>query len=188
MSDRKQKVLIVHNYYQIPGGEDTVVEKLTTDSQRTLLRVYLLSPRLIERQDICKIQEAIRKQRMKESNMEVKVYERFQLPSHFTAEKVYSSYESSIVFSIKEIGNVDYKIFHDADVFFEEGNVMRVVLEDTIIAHEKEKELSDALNSILNIRCGLSVEISIEYKEAKKSRFKEEKSKCRHALSVLNYR
>lgn len=25
MSDRKQKVLIVHNYYQIPGGEDTVV-------------------------------------------------------------------------------------------------------------------------------------------------------------------
>lgn len=26
MSDKKQKVLIVHNYYQIPGGEDTVVE------------------------------------------------------------------------------------------------------------------------------------------------------------------
>ena len=26
MSDRKQKVLIVHNYYQIPGGEDTVVD------------------------------------------------------------------------------------------------------------------------------------------------------------------
>ncbi len=25
MSDKKQKVLIVHNYYQIPGGEDTVV-------------------------------------------------------------------------------------------------------------------------------------------------------------------
>ena len=25
MSDKKQKILIVHNYYQIPGGEDTVV-------------------------------------------------------------------------------------------------------------------------------------------------------------------
>ena len=25
MSDKKKKVLIVHNYYQIPGGEDTVV-------------------------------------------------------------------------------------------------------------------------------------------------------------------
>lgn len=25
MEDRKQKILIVHNYYQIPGGEDTVV-------------------------------------------------------------------------------------------------------------------------------------------------------------------
>ena len=25
MSEKKEKVLIVHNYYQIPGGEDTVV-------------------------------------------------------------------------------------------------------------------------------------------------------------------
>lgn len=23
--EKKQKILIVHNYYQIPGGEDTVV-------------------------------------------------------------------------------------------------------------------------------------------------------------------
>lgn len=23
---KKEKILIVHNYYQIPGGEDTVVE------------------------------------------------------------------------------------------------------------------------------------------------------------------
>lgn len=25
MDERKQKILIVHNYYQIPGGEDIVV-------------------------------------------------------------------------------------------------------------------------------------------------------------------
>ena len=154
--------------------EDTTVEKLTTDSQRTLLRVYLSSPRLIDRQDICKVQEAIRKQKMAASGMEVKIYERFQLPNHFTAEKVYSSYEDSIVFSIKEIGHVDYKIFHDADVVFEEGGVMKLTLEDTMIAHEKEKELIEALNSILNVRCGLNVSIYVDYKEAQKSRFKEE--------------
>ena len=154
--------------------EDTTVEKLTTDSQRTLLRVYLSSPRLIDRQDICKVQEAIRKQKMASSGMEVKVYERFHLPNHFTAEKVYSSYEDSIVFSIKEIGHVDYKIFHDADVVFEEGGVMKLTLEDTMIAHEKEKELIEALNSILNIRCGLNVSIYVDYKEPQKSKFKEE--------------
>ena len=34
MPDKKQRVLIVHNYYQIPGGEDTVVaneQKLLED-------------------------------------------------------------------------------------------------------------------------------------------------------------
>ena len=105
------------NFFEVFGGirlderlnalmEDTTIEKLTTDSQRTLLRVYLSSPRLIDRQDICKVQEAIRKQKMADCGMEVKVYERFHLPTHFTAEKVYSSYEDSIVFSIN-IYNAD---------------------------------------------------------------------------------
>ena len=95
--------------------EDTTVEKLSTNSLKTVLRVYLSSPRLIERKDIFTVQEAIRKQRMVGSEMEVKVYERFCLPEHFTAPKVYSAYEDSIVFSIKEVGNMDYRIFHDAD-------------------------------------------------------------------------
>ncbi len=173
------------NFFEVFGGirlderlnalmEDTTIEKLTTDSQRTLLRVYLSSPRLIDRQDICKVQDAIRKQKMADSGMEVKVYERFHLPTHFTAEKVYSSYEDSIVFSIKEIGHVDYKIFHDADVVFEEDGVMKLILEDTMIAREKEKELIEALNSILNVRCGLNVNIYVDYKEPQKSKFKEE--------------
>ena len=34
-NDKKQKILIVHNYYQVPGGEDTVVaneKKLLEDN------------------------------------------------------------------------------------------------------------------------------------------------------------
>ena len=154
--------------------EDTTVEKLSTNSLKTILRVYLSSPRLIERKDIFTVQEAIRKQKMVGSEMEVKVYERFCLPEHFTAPKVYSAYEDSIVFSIKEVGNMDYRIFHDADVVFESDNVMKVVLADTMIAHEKEKELRETLESILNIRCGLDVDIRITYKEAVTNKFTEE--------------
>lgn len=31
LEGRKQKVLIVHNYYQIPGGEDTAVANVKVD-------------------------------------------------------------------------------------------------------------------------------------------------------------
>lgn len=42
MSDKKQKVLIVHNYYQIPGGEDTVVsnEKKLLENHGHVVLLY----------------------------------------------------------------------------------------------------------------------------------------------------
>ena len=162
--------------------EDTIIEKLTTDSQKTLLRVYLSSHRLIERKDVYMVQESIRKQRMMGMDMEVKIYERFELPEHFTTQRVYEAYKDSIDFSIKEIGNIDYRLFHEADVVFVDENVMQITLEDTLIARRKERELKDAIESILNIRCGLSADIQIVYKEAKQDKFKEENE---HKINLL---
>ena len=47
MSERKHKVLIVHNYYQIPGGEDTVVanEKKLLEDQHLNIKIILLGIR-----------------------------------------------------------------------------------------------------------------------------------------------
>ncbi len=162
--------------------EDTNVEKLTTDSQKTFLRVYLSSPRLIDRKDIFAVQEAILNQKMAYTGMEVKIYERFRLPSSYTLHKVYDAYRDSIIFSIKEVGNLDFRLFHDADIRFENDNIMIVTLEDTLIAHQKEKELKESLESIFNIRCGLSAEIRMAYKEAKEDKFKEENE---HKVNLL---
>ncbi len=162
--------------------EETSIEKLTTDLQKTLLRVYLSSPRLIERKDIFMVQEAVFKQKMAFSGTEVKIYERFQLPASYTVQKVYDAYRDSIIFSIKEVGNMDYRLFHEADVKFEGENTMIVTLEDTLIAKQKERELKETLENIFNIRCGLSAEIRMEYKEAKKNKFKEENE---HKVNLL---
>ena len=77
--------------------EDTIIEKLTTDSQKTLLRVYLSSHRLIERKDVYMVQESIRKQRMMGMDMEVKIYERFELPEHFTIVSILALKKSEIL-------------------------------------------------------------------------------------------
>ena len=162
--------------------EETEVEKLSMDPQQTLLRVYISSPRLIARKDVYTVQEAIHKQRMSGCDMEVRVYERFHLPEHYNAKTVYNAYEDSIAFSIKEIGNLDYRIFHGADIEFEDDNTMLITMEDTLIARQKEKELREALESILNVRCGLSAEIRVAYKEARKDKFTEENE---HKINLM---
>ena len=59
MSDKKQKVLIVHNYYQIPGGEDTVVaneKKLLEDNGH---EVFLYTRHNSELQTLSKFQKLL---------------------------------------------------------------------------------------------------------------------------------
>ena len=59
MSDRKKKVLIVHNYYQIPGGEDTVVaneKKLLEDNGH---EVVLYTRHNSELKSLSKIQKIL---------------------------------------------------------------------------------------------------------------------------------
>lgn len=59
MSDRKKKVLIVHNYYQIPGGEDTVVaneKKLLEDNGH---KVLLYTRHNSELKSLSKIQKIL---------------------------------------------------------------------------------------------------------------------------------
>ncbi len=163
--------------------KDTEVEKLTTDSQNTVLRVYLSSPRMIERKDIHSLESEIEKRCTKSKGMTVKIFERFLLPDTLTLEEVYEAYKESAESSIREVGNIDYRLIHDADIRFPNDNEMVLVMEDTLLARQKEQELLATLESIVKLRCGRSqAKIIVEYKEAKKDKFKEEND---HKINLL---
>lgn len=57
MEDRKQKVLIVHNYYQIPGGEDTVVANEKKMLEEHGHKVVLYSRNNSEIKEMSKLQK-----------------------------------------------------------------------------------------------------------------------------------
>ena len=59
MSDKKQKVLIVHNYYQIPGGEDTVVKNEAKLLETHGYEVFLYTRHNSELKKISKVQKLL---------------------------------------------------------------------------------------------------------------------------------
>lgn len=162
--------------------EQCMVEKITTTSDHTLVRVYISSDRLISREDIHKVERAIEEQQLKGTSTEVVIYERFNLSAQYTVKSLYDVYGESIKNDIRDRANTDYYLLNSADVSFPEDNVMHITLEDSCISRSKEDEIREIFEKILVKRCGLDAKVVIEYKSAKGSRYREENE---HRINLL---
>ena len=57
--------------------EQTTVEKVSSTSRKDFLRIYIRSERLIQKHDIFRVEEEIKKQLFPNVNMGIKIYEHF---------------------------------------------------------------------------------------------------------------
>ena len=67
-----------------------------------------------------------------------------------------------------------YSMFKNAEISFPEGGRMNLCIEDTVLARTKSDELTRILEKVFFERCGLPVNVFVEYREARTGRFKEE--------------
>lgn len=72
--------------------EQASVEKISATRRKDFLRIYLQSGRLIMKGDIWTAEREIKRQLFPNANMVVKIYERFNLSSQYTPEKLMDVY------------------------------------------------------------------------------------------------
>lgn len=154
--------------------EQVVVERITATKRKDLLRVYIRSERLIEKENIYGVENEIKKQFFPKEHMTIKLYERFVLSEQYTPEKLMDLYRDSILLELKACEHMLYTMFRQADLHFPDENTMELVLEDSVIAKSKEDELIGILDKVLNERCGFRVRFETSYKEAKAGKYKED--------------
>ena len=149
--------------------EQVSVERISTTKARDFLRIYILSERLIEKKKIWYLEKEIKKQLFPQSNMEIKIYEKFHLSSQYTPEKLMQVYEKSILEELRDYSPVEYSIFRNATIAYPDLQTVKVTLEDSVMAKGKAEEVIHILDKILNERCGFSVHIETGYKEKKEN-------------------
>ncbi len=154
--------------------EQTTVGKITATKRKDFLRVYLQSSRLILKQDVWETERQIKEQLFPNANMTVKIYEKFELSSQYTPEKLMDVYRDCILEELRAYSHVEYNTFKTAEITYPTENQVQLVLEDTVIARSKEEEVVRILEKILVERCGFSVSINVAYKEAAEGKFAEE--------------
>ncbi len=154
--------------------EQVVVERITATRRKDILRIYIRSERLIEKDDVYGVEQEIKKQFFPKDNIIIKIYEKFILSSQYNPEKLMDTYKDSVLMELKDTEHMLYTMFRQADMEYPDEQTVKLILEDSVIAKSKEDELIRILDKVLNERCGFSVKFHVDYREAAESKYREE--------------
>ena len=146
------------------------VTKVSSNSDKSALRVYISSNRLIEKSQILSIEGEIMQQLFPNKGITVKIMEKFNLSTQYTPEKLLDVYKGSILSELRNYSLLVYNLFRCAKMEFDREDHMILTLEDSIVAQDRTDELIDILEKIICERCGLKLIIEPAYQQHEESR------------------
>ena len=152
MTDQMQELLTLVN-----------VDRVSLTRDRSSLRVYIVSPRLIDKRNIWSLEKGIRDQLFPGKQIQIRIFEKYTLSEQYTPEKLLTAYKDSLLAELKEYSIVEYSIFRKGACTFPKPNLLHMTVEDTMVNRDKAGELKRVLEKVFHERCGLPVEIEYEY-------------------------
>ncbi|MDO4323353.1 MAG: PHP domain-containing protein, partial [Lachnospiraceae bacterium] len=149
------------------------VSRVTLNRERTFMRVYLESEKLIYKKDILELEQAIRDQLFYDVPMTVKIIERFHLSRQYTPRNLMSVYEDSILLELKNYNALLYSLMRESEKEFTADDTLCLRVPDTVVADGKEEELLSILEKIFCERCGMNFHVSAQRVEPKTNKKRE---------------
>ncbi|MCD8222241.1 MAG: PolC-type DNA polymerase III [Clostridiales bacterium] len=139
------------------------VDRVTMTSDRSLIRVYIVSPRLIHKKNIVSVENGIRDQLFPGKSVTVKIFEKYRLSTQYNPEKLLRVYRDSLLYELKNYSIVEYNMFRKADITFPRPDLLHMTVENTMVNREKTGELQRILEKVFHERCGLPTNVELEY-------------------------
>ncbi len=153
--------------------EQVQVEKVTSNRAKNFIRVYLVSGKLIHKEQLFQLEKTLKRQLFGNADITVKILERYELSGQYNPETLMGLYKDSILFELRNYSMLEYNLFRSAKISFPESNVLKMELTKTTLGEDAADELIRILYKIFTERCGLDVKIRVEFvdkKEEKKRR------------------
>lgn len=141
------------------------VEKVTSNRAKNLIRVYLVSGKLIHKEQLFQLERTLKKMLFGNGEAEVKILERYELSGQYTPEKILELYKDSILCELRHYSILEYNLFRAAKISFPEPKLMRMEIPKRTLTEDAADELVRVLHKIFNERCGMELTIRTELVE-----------------------
>ena len=152
------------------------VLKITTNKDKSSIRIYILSSRLIDKKTLQYVESQIEEQLFNGLNIKVYFMEKFTLSGQYNVENLFEIYNESIMAELRSKGVILSNMLRRGRCTFE-GNNLDINIEETALNIEKENELRDVLVNIFTERCGLPINITFSYREPEVSKYRKQSDK-----------
>ena len=164
--------------------ERVEIEKVVSTRDRSALKIFIHSERLIHKRSINQMEAEIKKQMFSSVPTTVTICEKYHLSAQYTPENLMKAYEDSILYEIKPYSLVLYNLMRKSRWEFTDEHVCMMHLDDALVAHSKAGELKRILEKIFQERCGVDLDVRFQYEEpeSKKDNVVEERRQVEEIL------
>ncbi|MCR5272193.1 MAG: PolC-type DNA polymerase III [Lachnospiraceae bacterium] len=132
------------------------VSKIAMNRDKSVIRIYLSGQFLVHKNKIFELQDFIKKQLFSNTNVTIKIIERFRLSGQYTPKSIYDMYNDSIEFELSKYSSLLYQTYLNADIEFESDDSMILHINDDLVFRNQSDELVRILDKIFNVRCGVT--------------------------------
>lgn len=152
---------------------DVQILKICTNSTRDFLHIYIFCRHLIQKKEIWGMESAIKEQLFARTSVTVTLQEEYALSEQYTAAALMQEYKESIVQELRRESVLSANMFEQAAMTFEDGNVIHLEMEDSIVSAGRKEQIVLLLEEILNDRFHIPAQILVSYKEKAENKNRE---------------
>ncbi len=151
---------------EIYGQMETVsVEKAELLPDQNELRLHLYSDHLIPRQMLYDLEKQIPLQLFPDSDLNVKISDRYRLSDRYTPQQVWENYYESILLELRTQSQLLCNILRHSHVVFRDRNTLTLEMPDDFVTRSRDEQLRSFLDDFFNRRCDFSVNIRVYHCE-----------------------
>ena len=161
------------------------VTKVASNSARDFIRVHIFSRHLIKKRRIYELERMIKEQLFGRVPARIEVREDYQLSAQYTPENLMREYYDSLLLEAEQKSVVERNMLQTSRYSFEDGNIMCLTLQDTVVAQGKKDSVVELLTSVFNDRFHVPVEVRVVYEKPKESSLKYNDLKLRQEVDAI---
>ncbi len=161
--------------------ENVEVVKVGRTSDESLVKIYIKSDRLIQKETIYKLEKLLQKQVFNSKTVTVKIIDRYCLSKQYTPQALLDVYLESMLLELQLYWTLEYNMVKAATISAD-GDKIKIELQESIFSHKYEESIREYFKHVFLNRFSMDIDVDIEYKNEKKKSFKEENE---HELQLI---